>query len=117
MLFRSGFRDGRVVAEFVGAQPEGPVRQFLRQVAPSAGDRLLSEAHAFFLGRDWERAEKAYLKVLDQFPRHQDAQLGVARALLMQGKGCLAAAALAEASAPKYLDMVKNCSHWLIIFA
>jgi len=103
-----GFRDGRVVAEFVGAQPEGQVRQFLRQVAPSTVDRLLSEANAYFLGRDWDKAEAAYQKVLAEYSDQQDAQLGLARAQLMQGKGCQAAALLADISTARYLDIVEK---------
>src|SRR5437016_2713786 len=33
------FRDGLVVDEFVGAQPETKIRAFLKKVAPTAADR------------------------------------------------------------------------------
>jgi len=35
-----GFRKGGLVAEFIGAQPEAAVRQFLAAVLPSEADRL-----------------------------------------------------------------------------
>ena len=37
-----GFRDGQVVAEFVGAQPEELVRRFLDRVVPSEADERVS---------------------------------------------------------------------------
>jgi putative thioredoxin len=39
-----GFRDGALVAEFVGAQPEAVVRELLARVLPSEADRLVAEA-------------------------------------------------------------------------
>src|SRR5262245_11197865 len=39
-----GFRDGMLVAEFVGAQPEATVRKLLEAVLPTAADGLVAEA-------------------------------------------------------------------------
>src|SRR5215813_3340783 len=39
-----GFRDGMLVGEFVGAQPESTVRKLLELVLPTAADRLVAEA-------------------------------------------------------------------------
>jgi putative thioredoxin len=38
-----GFRDGAVVAEFVGLQPETAIESFFNQVIPSAVERLIAE--------------------------------------------------------------------------
>src|SRR4029450_1980371 len=38
------FRDGMLVGEFVGAQPEGTVRRLLELALPTAGDTLVAEA-------------------------------------------------------------------------
>lgn len=40
------FRDGKVVAEFVGAQPAANVRRFLQQLAPAPGVAALAAAEA-----------------------------------------------------------------------
>src|SRR6185295_15533512 len=41
--FVLAFRDGEVVSEFVGAQPERVVRQFLERVLPDEAERLAEE--------------------------------------------------------------------------
>jgi putative thioredoxin len=91
-----GFRDGRVVAEFVGAQPEPRVRQFLKQVSPSEIDKLLSRAHNHLLADEWAAAVEGYRTVLALAPDHPTAQMGLVRALLFQGRGCEAETLLQE---------------------
>src|SRR5438309_9322841 len=59
-----GFRDGHVVAEFVGAQPEPAVRRFLEQLAPSAIDRDVAEARHRADGGDLAAAESAFRRAL-----------------------------------------------------
>ena len=39
-----GFRDGKAVAKFLGAQPAGKIREFLEQLVPSALDQYLAAA-------------------------------------------------------------------------
>jgi putative thioredoxin len=82
------FRDGRVADEFTGALPEGKVREFFRKVAPSAADRALAEATSLLAIRQWARAEAALRRVLAGQPASGPGALGLARALLAQGRGC-----------------------------
>jgi putative thioredoxin len=85
------FRDGKVVAEFVGAQPEAKVREFIKKVAPSEADRALQEAKSFLATRHWAQAEYVFRRVLDRQPGNGAAALGLVKALIAQGKGCEAA--------------------------
>jgi putative thioredoxin len=74
-----GFRDGMQVAEFVGAQPEPAVRQFLAAVLPTEADRLAraGETHAAAGAR--AQAEASFKAALEREPRHPRALLGTAR--------------------------------------
>ena len=83
------FRDGKVAAEFVGAQPETAVRQFLQKVASAgaaaggAGD----EAAKLLAAHRWPEAEVAYRRVQSQNGKQPAVALGLVKALLAQGKG------------------------------
>ena len=90
------FKDGQVVDEFVGAQPEPRVREFLKKVAPSPADRALAEANGALALRQWAAAESAFRRVLADQPASGPAALGLAKALLAQGRGCEAQERLAD---------------------
>jgi len=81
-----GFRDGHVVAEFVGAQPEPAVRRFLEQLAPSAIDRDVAEARHRADGGDLAAAESAFRRALAAQPDHPRALLGLGRVLAESGR-------------------------------
>lgn len=81
------FVNGQVAAEFVGAQPEAMVRQFLKKVAPNAEAFQLNQARSLLAIRQWREAEEAFREVLVDFPHDQEASLGLAQALLAQGRG------------------------------
>jgi putative thioredoxin len=91
------FRDGRVVDEFTGAQPEGRVRDFLKRVAPTQADQALAQANSLLAIRQWAAAEAALRQVLADQPTHPQAALGLVKALLAQGRGCEAETLLEEA--------------------
>ena len=82
------FRDGKVVDEFVGAQPEARVREFLKKVAPTAADQKLVEAQSLLATRHWAEAEAAFRSVLDERPANAAAALGLLKSLLALGRGC-----------------------------
>ena len=76
-----GFRDGVVAAEFVGAQPEPNVRQFLKRLVPSAADQLAAQAKQYEEGGQLPLAESAYRQALQQENNHAAALLGLGRVL------------------------------------
>jgi putative thioredoxin len=80
------FRDGRQIAEFVGAQPEARVREFFRSIAPSQSDLQLEKAIGLLEMGHWAEAEKAFQQYLSKHPNYPAALLGMVRALLAQGK-------------------------------
>ena len=89
------FRDGQVVSEFVGAQPEEIVRRFLDQVLPSEADRRAAA------GRDaasLEEAESAFRAALAEDPSHPEAAAGLAALLLERGQAEEARSVLVPAS-------------------
>jgi putative thioredoxin len=63
------FRDGRLVAEFTGAQPRQAVDQFLDQIVPSAADVAVKSGD-----------EEALRAALAGEPRHLGARLALGRA-------------------------------------
>jgi putative thioredoxin len=59
------FKDGRAVAQFMGAIPEPQVREFFGQLVPSAGEETLRAAEAAFAAGNVDAAEE----LLAQVPR------------------------------------------------
>jgi putative thioredoxin len=74
------FRDGRPVLGFVGALPEAQIRAFLDRISHTEAESAALNA------ADPVAAEKAYRDVLQEQPNHDEARLGLARALLAQGR-------------------------------
>ena len=90
------FRQGEVVSEFVGAQPESVVRRFLERVAPAEVDVDLVRALGLQAARHWAEAEAAFRDVLAREETNPAASLGLLEALLMQGRGQEAKAVLLD---------------------
>jgi putative thioredoxin len=97
------FRDGEVVSEFIGAQPEAQVKRFINDLVPSQEDLELEEARSLLATRRWAEAEEAFERFFQSDDTSAAAALGLLKALLMQGKG---------AEALKLLDRFPAGSEW-----
>jgi len=82
-----GFRNGMVVTEFTGVQPEAQVRKFINELIPGPSDLQLEKGESLLLMEEWIRAETAFRQVLDEHRRHPGALLGLTKCLLAQGNG------------------------------
>jgi putative thioredoxin len=69
------FKDGRVVSEFVGAQPAGMVERFVDSLVPSKADRLVEAGD-----------EVSLRQALALEPDHAAARIALARRLLDRGE-------------------------------
>ena len=69
------FKDGEVVAEFIGAQPPAAIESFLNEFVPSEADRLAEAGD-----------EESLRKALELDPRNAAAAVGLARILLARGE-------------------------------
>jgi putative thioredoxin len=69
------FRDGRVAAEFTGAQPPAQVEQFFDSLVPSEADEL---------ARSGDEADLR--RALELEPNHPDARRALGRLLLARGE-------------------------------
>jgi putative thioredoxin len=69
------FRDGRVAAEFVGAQPPPAVERFLDSLVPSEADELVRRGD-----------EESLRRAVELEPRRADAVVPLARILHARGK-------------------------------
>jgi putative thioredoxin len=81
------FREGKVVAEMVGAQGEGAVRKFLGGLAPGPAEQALAEARGLLTARRWGEAEQSARRALEREPGNGTAGLYLVKALLRQGRG------------------------------
>jgi putative thioredoxin len=69
------FKDGKVVAEFIGAIPPARIEEFLNQVVPSEADRLAESDD-----------EESLRTALELDPRQATAAVGLGRLLLRRGE-------------------------------
>lgn len=81
-----GFRDGALALEFLGAQPEPVVRQFLARLLPTQADRLTRDARARAEADDPEEAEALLRQALELEARNPHVLLELARLIGKQGE-------------------------------
>jgi putative thioredoxin len=81
-----GFRDGRIVAEFVGAQPEMSIRRFLDRLVPSEADLHAGEGRRLAEAGALAGAEAAYRRALSAQADHAGTLLGLGSLLLDAGR-------------------------------
>lgn len=80
------FRNGNVVSEFTGAQPEPQVRQFLEGLRPSEVDLLAKQGFEWEVNNQPAMAEESYRAALAKKSDHFPAKIGLGRVLLNQGE-------------------------------
>jgi putative thioredoxin len=79
------FRDGQVVSEFLGLQPEPRVKEFIRNIAPSQIDLLLEKGQSQLEMQNWLDAGTSFRTFLSKSPNHPAGLLGLFKSNLMQG--------------------------------
>ncbi len=81
------FRDGQMIAELLGVQPEARLREFIRSIAPSESDLLVAKGNSQLALLRSTQAEQTFRQALEMTPQNTAAMLGLAKSLLQQGKG------------------------------
>jgi len=81
-----GFRVGKPVARFVGAQPESVVAAFLARLLPSEADQQVADGDEALAHEQLERAEDCYREALAAEPRHPGALVQLAALLGALGR-------------------------------
>lgn len=81
------FSQAKIVSEFVDAQPEPRLREFLNKIAPPSPINLAIEKGIGMINlNDWGDAEEIFLDVLEKNPDQPEAMVGLSMALIGQGR-------------------------------
>ncbi len=81
------FRNGEMISELIGLQPENRIIDFLKAIAPSQSDLLVEKAYSLLTIQEAQEAEKTFSKVLEESKDNTSAILGLAMSHLLQGNG------------------------------
>jgi len=97
-------RNGEITAEFLGAQPEPMIRNFIEQLLPSETDSLVQEGQRLEEAGKAQGAESLYRAALAKETNQPQALLGLARILMQRGEEADALALLGRVplNAPEY---------------
>jgi putative thioredoxin len=98
------FKDGRAIDQFMGALPEGQVREFLERHIPNEGDKRIASARALMARQELDAAA-AKLAEAEQLGVG-DQKLFVPRAELLAARGDLSALETALEHTP--VELVDN---------
>jgi putative thioredoxin len=79
------FRDGHLVSEFLGLQPEPRVKEFIRNLTPSQIDLLLEKGQSQLESMNWLDAANSFHQFLAKSPNQPAGLLGLLKSSLMQG--------------------------------
>ena len=80
------FKDADIVSEFVGAQPENVIRQFIERLVPDEARRLVGEALQLAQRGDTAGAETKLREVTQLFPENATAAVSLAKVLAAGGR-------------------------------
>ena len=81
------FRDGEMISELIGLQPEPRIVDFLHSIVPSQSDLMVEKAYSLLNMKETQEAEQTFIDVLDDSPDNSSALLGLTMSLLLQGQG------------------------------
>lgn len=97
-------RNGALAGEFLGAQPEPAIRNFIQQLLPSEAEALAQEAQRLEQAGKAQGAESLYRAALSKETNHPLALLGLARLLIQRNEDADALTLLGRISlnAPEY---------------
>jgi putative thioredoxin len=102
------FKDGKMVAEFAGVQPEPRLRQFLSALAPSPADLALEKGGSLLNLGQAAAAEEAYRQALAAAPGNPMGLLGLARSVMLQGRTAETTAILERFPASREYSSAQN---------
>jgi putative thioredoxin len=80
------FRDGQIVSEFLGLQPEIRIKEFIRNLAPSQIDLLLEKGQSQLEAQNWIEASNSFHQFLAKSPNQPAGLLGLLKSKLMLGE-------------------------------
>jgi putative thioredoxin len=111
------FRGGRVVAEFLGAQPLARIREFLEPHLPRASDAEHQAARELAHGGDYAGAIARLRDLASKDPANLDARRDLARFLALSGDVAGASKVLGQLPPQAQSDPESNATRALIHFA